>query len=714
MKTVLHRLLESLALFCVFVAAQPAPAAPSAQSFVWIDNDRAQERIQMPVETLQPTLDEGVEPACEPPLNPTRVMLFLDFNASEKEVQAAQRAACRRGEGYVHAPGIQHLTVIGPMLKRIFFDHEETNRLERIKDKTPEIKDRLKTLYTRKSDLDKKVRQYSDDNKLNMVDALNAALLEIKTKGQILSSMVISGHHAGGQFYGESYVGTLDSEEVWTILNAYPEVTGQLTILALWGCDSVTPFDSKVYKLNLPSLKVIAGFYDTAPAGQRAASYGYLESVLVKESEIQALGDVGLMRRGLGVIDHLFETFSALYIQTTENKELFFNMEETDESSLENVKVEARYRNFEEALGCEYFDSIVADRMRIVSAYSKGERDTPTDKRTSDLRALYDFARQNPDCLEKSKFSLYTGDYLGFLLFFDGVKINFARVFKDLIRKAAAEYTELNEESFRVYYQPVLNTAKNRIVLKRQEIQQVADTFENTIQQLQKNTQIESEQLHATIKGLGKKRQALFLTAFDSPNCAALRRGVLDSPDGLSAFEYQSHLLNCQLTRVALINSLKPRLQEKYGRLFLAHQRVLEGLASVQKNKDLRASRRVQDDKEMRSLERALSDVESQVASLIQSVTHRSPLPAMDEAGMSLLTRKQVLENIRLLESARNAVVTLSQINPEGAQLTSGIQNIVELKEKMKVYLEDLDAACMGFVEWHEARPANAPQAQCR
>lgn len=166
-------------------------------------------------------------------------ILFIDTNNSPKEIEAAKKAAAKRGE------------------KLIVF---------------PESRSRFKSV-----DLENYLKKLESD-------------------GKKLSSVVLSGHNGNGHFTGN--FGDMSYESLSKAFQTAPNLTSSVRSMMLWGCyttnlGSVQNF----WKKHFPQLELIAGFDGVAPANDKEAGWKYLEDVLVQEKKLTQSKDEKELKR---------------------------------------------------------------------------------------------------------------------------------------------------------------------------------------------------------------------------------------------------------------------------------------------------------------------------------------------------------------------------------------------------------------------------------
>jgi hypothetical protein len=166
-------------------------------------------------------------------------ILFIDTNNSPKEIEAAQKAAQKRGE------------------KLIVF---------------PEMR-----------------KEFTNDE-------FNAYLKKMDSEGKKLSSVVLSGHNGNGHFSGN--FGEMTSKSLSDSFKSVPNLVSGVRSMMLWGCYTTTLGSiQNFWKKSFPQLELLAGFDGIAPANDKKAGWEYLEDVLVQEKKITQTKDEAALKK---------------------------------------------------------------------------------------------------------------------------------------------------------------------------------------------------------------------------------------------------------------------------------------------------------------------------------------------------------------------------------------------------------------------------------
>ena len=361
---------------------------------------------------------------CAQKVDPRKVMIFIDLNANIEEVRAAERAACARGEKIDVIPA----------------DFEERHQIKLDLAQFDKKRSRAcgDNFLTPSKSEECKTAQKNLNDEATMLDQKNAdvgllltqELSKIKSAGGTLPAFILSGHDGGGHFYGMS--GSTDQRTIDQIFADFPELKNSVQSVGLLGCYTAVPIQVLKWKGVFPSTKLLIGYEGSGPLGDKPAGQTYVEDLLKQEKQITGAANDKIMEakllnsvRGIQMVN------SAVYIESTQckpdgtKKEYYYNSSEKDLKA----KTGKKFGPFA-VDDCEKARDALNDQMNVYNKYYYGSTEIPSDSSSGPLRDVYTFMRQNEQCFD-SKYgrTAPTGDEILYLLFFNSVKRNFARVF---------------------------------------------------------------------------------------------------------------------------------------------------------------------------------------------------------------------------------------------------------------------------------------------
>jgi hypothetical protein len=352
---------------------------------------------------------------CSGRVDPKNVVMFVDMNNAGLEVAAAQRAACARG---------QKLLVIPQ-------NHREYNQLTSVVQNDMKAYEhcvggsgtceRQKATYMASY---QRLEAYKNSLPAPSTQIRNE-LKTLKEQGGKVVNFTISGHDGGGTYSGHK--GELDRAGIQEIFADYPEVNGVKSIMLL-GCYTAVPNEVMHWKAIFPEAKLIAGYDGIAPASDKIAGHRYLEDLLRKENTILSQASESALNRYLRAnIRGLSIMNTGVYAEiecSEDNNKFFYGLDDTSR----------RMRSMD-IKECDDKRDIVAEIQSKISKYYNGELEPPVDSTNGELRRIYNQGRTYEHC----------GAYLGLeysmsqafnLLFYNGIKRNFAKYYADDLARA--------------------------------------------------------------------------------------------------------------------------------------------------------------------------------------------------------------------------------------------------------------------------------------
>ncbi len=353
---------------------------------------------------------------CRGQVDPKNVMMFVDMNNAGLEIAAAQRAACARGQKLVVIPANhrqydQLTNVVQNDMKAYERCLGGSGNCERQKATYLASFTRLETYKQSIPGVSDQIRQQLND---------------LKTAGGKVVNFTISGHDGGGTYSGHK--GEISRAYLHEIFQGYPEVNGVKSVLLL-GCYTTVPNEVMHWKTIFPNGKLIAGYDGVAPASDKVTGHNYLEDILRKESTILAQADQTRLDRFLrNNIRGLSIMNAGVYAELEcreDNNKFFYGLDDRGRRT--------RSMDIKE---CDDKRDVVREIQTSITKYYSGELEPPLDSRNGELRRIYNLGRRYEHCgayldLEFSMTQAFN------LLFYDGVKKNFAKYYADDLARAA-------------------------------------------------------------------------------------------------------------------------------------------------------------------------------------------------------------------------------------------------------------------------------------
>lgn len=302
-------------------------------------------------------------------------ILFLDLNDSPKEIEAAQRAAAKRGEKLIVLPTVTASQKAD--LQRARDEVRRTQQIQRQQCRGSRTRacEQAENAYISAVE---SVGQYQPQ--VNF-DVLKKELESMSRNKVSLSSVIISGHDGNGSFVGSR--GGLSDKEVKEAFEAASPLGNSVKSLMLWGCYT-TNIGSLEYnwKKVLPGLSVIAGYDGSAPAGDKPASWNYLEDILIKEKALSQAADQRTIQQIFKSIRDINIVTSAICV----NQDIYVTPR-----GVKSIKKEIE--------GCKTLQSgQLTDKIMCYEKAEPGCEDIPSNTQSGPLRALYNEVQATKHC----------------------------------------------------------------------------------------------------------------------------------------------------------------------------------------------------------------------------------------------------------------------------------------------------------------------------
>lgn len=490
---------------------------------------------------------------------------------------------------------------------------------------------------------------------------------ELARSNKPISSLIASGHDGGGSFYGSR--GHISKASIIQgIQRGYQgkeELLDNLEGLFLWGCYTTVPSEIVYWKSAFPKAKFIIGFHGAGPSNVNPSGLRMLKSSLIAQDRVCSARNEQELKRIITSISDLRYTSVGAFAQSCRMDQSYYLMQRLDNTGT----MQQTTGTLESQLDCRQIRRMAESNVTQFHRYFSGELAIPQDTSRGELRDLYSFVRQNAQCFNND---FVVGDRVGSLLFFDGVKKNFGKVFEREINDAVSELGQLSRYLDRYNFSEetaAINRAQSAYNAKESE----GRTLSSQLQSLQ--TQVASKERE--FEGMSRRTRR-YLSALESGN------------DGRA--ERREDRLNDEETRALnALNQLRQQVQQQQSRL-TSHSYEL-GQAKTQLDNAVTAKR--EKENSLNALKRTVSDVSRNFwAPTLSNISNKS--------------RKQVLENITKLSSLTNHVFF------NGAQDAAGqIRKLKGLENKMERYLNQLEPDCMNFLEWHEYIPGQVLAGRC-
>ena len=366
---------------------------------------------------------------CNRPVDQSKAVVFVNMNSTFLELDAAERAACQRGERFVAIPPLNAaLAEYRRYYLPWIYGIDRNNALTRAGRTMPPAEYQVLV-----NNFQKKNRAKAALPEVNKA-YLEAQLRTLAASNISVKSFVISGHDGGETMGGD--MGMIAKNDVMTALkSAYsgakaPLLNGMTSMLH-WGCYTATPAEVMRMKRNFPSLKVVGGFNGGGPLSIRGASYSLMEDLLKEERHLTSATSSQEVRRLITGLDEVTTGTGAVFVTACD-----------DEFYYQRGPFGRGFGRFEEFRGCPAeVRAQLATYSEEFEKYVYGTTALPTDLANNSLRGIYSYTRQYQHCIDRD--STINPNRVGLIHWSAGVLKNFEQTFKPGLSNGMIELNRL-------------------------------------------------------------------------------------------------------------------------------------------------------------------------------------------------------------------------------------------------------------------------------
>ena len=400
---------------------------------------------------------------CNKKIDPSKVMLFVDTNNSELEIETSRKAACERGEHLMVVPKNykEYGKYTGPF-------NEATKRLERCtKKKSGSCTNEINALQEATAKMNKFV-----DSQPSFDKGIREALDEIKSKNGKLQVFTISGHDGGGSFGGNK--GGFGRQELQDVMSDYKDINETSSVLLL-GCYTGVQKEIYAWKNIFPKAKIIAGYDGSAPLADRPQGHQYLSDILLKEKQLLSQSDEKkLVNYTKSNFQALNQLHAAMYLNCADDNEFYYGNDGSRKTFKRMNMKECQEKKHEvEAIAQEF------------QKYDSGELEPPLNTQGA-LRQLYNKARRLEHCVEQLQVDLDVNAVFN-LLFYQGVKENFASYYKDDLEEAEDIFKDINLQSMTEAMDQSIKNSEDYLEVQKAALEKAEKDPESLVAESQKS-----------------------------------------------------------------------------------------------------------------------------------------------------------------------------------------------------------------------------------
>jgi hypothetical protein len=384
-------------------------------------------------------------------------ILFIDFNWSTKEIEAAEEAANQRGEKVIVlpvlpdgmretlrsywdkvSPGRNQLDNIKKQLSALSNNVKQTKnqiQIERTNSKIESLKKLQSSIVDRDKNINDEYEKLRSKNVKygEFPHEFELSLAELNSRQIQISSVVISGHHTD-VYFGEA--GELSSQHIAKQLKLYPEMIMNLQTIYAWVCYSATINEVNSWRDLLPQVDII-GFEVRAPSQLRSGNMQFLKSMMLNEqkairaSKLENKSELEKILKGVYGLNaiskmHGAACFDKYYHSANQGTSILSNAQLCDAQDLAKLRLQKQQYDL-------YF-----------SASTEETNDVPANTGASALRSFYSNLRKQQNCKEIADIASLAEKTVN-LIFFKSIESNFGIEYAEDLSRLAKILSSLND-----------------------------------------------------------------------------------------------------------------------------------------------------------------------------------------------------------------------------------------------------------------------------
>jgi hypothetical protein len=285
-------------------------------------------------------------------------------------------------------------------------------------------------------------------------DEAKVALKKIEDSGDKIDSMILSGHHKFGIFWGKNFHFTIGGMS--DFLDNYPKAKASLKNLYLWGCYTNNVDKLERWLKSFPNLNYVFGYTHKAPLSNQITGVEYLKLAMEHQNDLEKIDSLEKVKLYL---DKLIPGSSANYhyvsaaiygrnfCNQSNYKDYYYAIDQIEggtKSSIDRFSDRGQCNDAASQFKKSYMD--------VVEAYWSGEKEMMSlsaqgskDPKINPIRMdFYPWANKFAYCFKDSLFNVGKDSQIGLgqtlnLIYFQNIKENFFEYFKKDIEAAKAD-----------------------------------------------------------------------------------------------------------------------------------------------------------------------------------------------------------------------------------------------------------------------------------
>ncbi len=443
---------------------------------------------------------------CDHSVDSSKVILFIYTNPTYKELVTAQKAACELNQKLVAVPTVKIslLKEFEDIIENGYYinawEDEVKSKIDDLKIQIVKLKNpsnsnqiEINKLETQIATLNQKLDKISDkreaaenayydvlDKFLELknnefkpfqthINQSIEKLLTIFDRTNIkVTTVILSGHSGNSVFDGD--FGRISLSELNGLTLTHDSLKDFETLILL-GCNTAGPSQSSEIIKNLPNLKFLAGYADSAPLSMFEHNTNYLYEMLIHSEEfkqIKSISELKKLQKSLRSLDPIYEGGAVIF---GEQHILFYDSESTNEQYQKGIRAQMS--------DCSNYHQQITTLSEYLEKYFTGSnKEYEPSKNASEgvMKQLYVVLRLNEKCYTeyaKNAYSVHikNGNQAGLLRFWTNVKLNFAQTFSKEYDDFFSSIESLNRKFFQYNHKISKIPTKDLLVkLSRYEV----------------------------------------------------------------------------------------------------------------------------------------------------------------------------------------------------------------------------------------------------
>lgn len=281
-------------------------------------------------------------------------------------------------------------------------------------------------------------------------DDANKILKKIEDTNGDISSLILSGHHKFGIFWGNNFHMTIGGMS--DLFDKYPKLKDRTKNLYLWGCYTNNVDKLERWLKSFPNLNYVFGYSHKAPLSNQFTGVEYLERAMTHQDELEKIDALDKIKNFLdkmlpGTPNYHYVSAAIYGKARCENpnyKDFYYSIDQIEggtKSNIEHFSERGQCKDAKKEYSKKYQDMLQdywSGDKEIMSLESPGSKDPSKNPVRMDF---YPWANKFGFCFNDSTFPGEAGSRISIgqvlnLIYYQTIKTNFFNYFKEDIEEA--------------------------------------------------------------------------------------------------------------------------------------------------------------------------------------------------------------------------------------------------------------------------------------